>query len=209
MTELSKSGSAFRRLVMSWQTVNLCCFWYLERIFGTIFAHNLCISKFSVRIFHCVSAKEKFLRNHSHSQSTNYTHQLLHLINAAISPACNWSARSLIVLTFFSTFLELLVIQKHKLLPLFLLCKLAVATQNILKVSYQAWLTINSLLHSTHVCRAFSLTLPTMKPKKCSVSSSRMKLKKHEANEKRRFNQNQREMNSFHLATVLMSDTML
>ena len=55
MTELSKSDSASRCLVMSWQTVNLRYIWYSDRIFGTIFAHNLRISRFSVRIFHTVS----------------------------------------------------------------------------------------------------------------------------------------------------------
>ena len=55
MTELRKSGSASRRSVMSWQTVNLRCLWYSERIYGTIFTHNLRIFKFSVRIFHTAS----------------------------------------------------------------------------------------------------------------------------------------------------------
>ena len=61
---------------------------------------------FSMNFQHCVSANGKLLRNHSHSQSTIYTHQLLDSIDVAISPANHQPARSLIVLTFFSTFSE-------------------------------------------------------------------------------------------------------
>ena len=74
-------------------------FWYLERIFETIFANNLRISKFSVWIFHTVSLPmESCSEIIPYSQSTIYMHQLLHSIDVAISPACHRPARSLIVL---------------------------------------------------------------------------------------------------------------
>ena len=71
--------------------------------FHTQLAH---FQVFSKDFPHCVSANGKLLRNHSHSQSTIYMHQLLHSIDVAISSACHQPARSLIILTFFSTFSE-------------------------------------------------------------------------------------------------------
>ena len=128
MTELSKSGSASRRSVMSWQTVNLRCFLVFEENFWNHFCTQLAYFQvFSEDFSHCVSANRKLLRNHSHSQSTISTHQLLHSIDVAISPACQRPAR---------------FDRPHILLDLFgivlFLCKLAVATLNIPKVSYQA-----------------------------------------------------------------------
>ena len=96
---------------------------------------------FSKEFPHCVSANRKLLRNHSHSQSTVYTHQLLHSIDVAISPACHRPVRSMIALDFHGIFCAT---QKRELLTLFLLCKLAVATQNIPKVSHQAWQKISN-----------------------------------------------------------------
>ena len=104
--ELSKSGSASRRSVLSWQTVNLCCLWYSERILGTIFTHNLPIFEFSVRIFHphCVSAKaphKSFLQLVDNLHTLVVSHDRC-CYQSCLSPAC----RSLIVLTFFSTLSE-------------------------------------------------------------------------------------------------------
>ena len=69
---------------------------------------------------------------------------------SCLSPACQIFDRPHILLDP----LEIVcAIQKHELSTLFPLCKLAIAAQNILKMSYQAWLKfqINSLLHRTHV----------------------------------------------------------
>ena len=93
---------------------------------------------------HCVSANGKLLTNHSYSQSTICTHQLFHTVDVAISPACHRPARPLIVLILFDPLGIVCAIQKHEPSTLFLLCKLAVATQNIAKVSYQAWLKISN-----------------------------------------------------------------
>ena len=83
----------------------------LTNHFRTQLAH---FQVFSRDLPHFVSANGKLLRNHSHSQSTIYTHQLLHSINVDIGPACHWPARSLIFLTFFMTFSESFVLLKSR-----------------------------------------------------------------------------------------------
>ena len=84
--------------------MTLCCFWYSERIFETIFAHNLRISKFSVRIFHTVSLPmESFSKiiltvSRRSTRTSCFTRSMLHQF------CLHQPARSLIILTFFSTF---------------------------------------------------------------------------------------------------------
>ena len=75
-------------------------------VFGENLRNHFCTQLVHFQVFskdfpHCVSANGKLLRNHSHRQSTIYMHQLLHLFDVAISPACHCPARFLIVFTFF------------------------------------------------------------------------------------------------------------
>ena len=158
MTELSKSGSASRRSVMPWQTVNLRCLWYSERIFGTIFAHNLRISKFSVRIFHIASLPME-----------SFSEIILTVSRQSARTSC--FTQSILLSVLLVTGLHILldpfgivcVIKKHELSTLFL-SKLAVATQNIPKVSYQAWLKIsNSFFAPQYSCLEGTLTVKSVK----------------------------------------------
>ena len=124
MTELSKSGSASRCSIMSWQTSQLSFFGFQrESLLSLVFEENLWnhfrtqfahFHVFSKNFPHFISANGKLLRNHSYSQLTICMHQLFHTINVAISPACHRPARSLIVLTFFLTLSESFVPFKSK-----------------------------------------------------------------------------------------------